>query len=283
MSEILKVFLEHKFMQNAVLAGVLASVAFGLTGTFVYIKRIAGISGGIAHAILGGVGIAYYLQISPFFGAFAFAILSAFALGLVKLKARAHEDTMIAALWSIGMALGIVFMSLSPGYQVDLLTYLFGNILMISKTSLWLLLGLDVFIVAVVVVFFRQFVFICFDEEYARLRGIKVNTVYVLLLCLISLSIVILIQVVGLILVIALLTLPAAIASLFVSSIGKIMAFAVGLGFVFTQAGLVFSYYSNLPAGATIIIITGIGYLIALAVKKVLHRIRVENNRKKSG
>jgi zinc transport system permease protein len=283
MSEILKVFLEHKFMQNAVLAGVLASVAFGLTGTFVYIKRIAGISGGIAHAILGGVGIAYYLQISPFFGAFAFAILSAFALGFVKLKARAHEDTMIAALWSIGMALGIVFMSLSPGYQVDLLTYLFGNILMISKTSLWLLLGLDVFIVAVVVVFFRQFVFICFDEEYARLRGIKVNTVYVLLLCLISLSIVILIQVVGLILVIALLTLPAAIASLFVSSIGKIMAFAVGLGFVFTQAGLVFSYYSNLPAGATIIIITGIGYLIALAVKKVLHRIRVENNRKKSG
>ena len=173
--------LQYKFLQNAVMAGVLSSLACGVTGVYVVVKRITFISGGIAHAVLGGIGIAYYLGQDPLLGAALTALFSAVLLGLINLTARQHEDTIIGALWAVGMAVGIIFMALTPGYSVDLMSFLFGNILMVTEPVLWALFLLDLVILLVVAVFYRQFLLVCYDEEYARLRGLPVKTLYILL------------------------------------------------------------------------------------------------------
>ncbi len=269
MTEFILALGKYSFIQNAVIAGVLSSLACGITGTYVVVKRITFISGGIAHAVLGGMGVAYYLGVDPLVGAVVTALLSAILLGLVNLKAKQHEDTVIGALWAVGMAVGIIFMSMTPGYNVDLMSFLFGNILMVTGPALRILLLLDLIILLIVAVFYRQFLLVCFDEEYARLRGLPVDFLYILLLCLIALTVVILIKVVGLILVIALLTLPAAVAGLFTRNLRKMMGWAIVLGLLFTIVGLVISYNLNLPSGAMIIIIAGSSYLCALGIHKL--------------
>lgn len=269
MGEFISALLRYSFLQNAVAAGILASAASGVVGTYVVVKRITFISGGIAHAVLGGMGAAYYFGVDPVRGALAAAVLAAVVLGLVNLKARQHEDTIIGALWAVGMALGIIFMSLTPGYNVDLMSFLFGNILMVTDSVLRTLLILDGAILAVVVVFYRQFMLIVFDEEQAHLRGLPVELLYMLLLCLIALTVVILMKIVGLILVIALLTLPAAVAAMFTRGLGRMMAIASALSLGFTLTGLIVSYNLNLPSGAVIVIIAGLGYLAALVLKKL--------------
>ena len=269
MGEFISALLRYSFLQNAVAAGVLASAASGVVGTYVVVKRITFISGGIAHAVLGGMGAAYYFGVDPVRGALVAAVLAAVVLGLVNLKAKQHEDTIIGALWAVGMALGIIFMSLTPGYNVDLMSFLFGNILMVTDSVLRTLLILDGAILAVVVVFYRQFMLIVFDEEQAHLRGLPVELLYMLLLCLIALTVVILMKIVGLILVIALLTLPAAVAAMFTRGLGRMMAIASALSLGFTLTGLIVSYNLNLPSGAVIVIIAGLGYLAALVLKKL--------------
>ncbi|HHY15730.1 MAG TPA: metal ABC transporter permease [Firmicutes bacterium] len=269
MGEFISALLRYSFLQNAVAAGILASAASGVVGTYVVVKRITFISGGIAHAVLGGMGAAYYFGVDPVRGALAAAVLAAVVLGLVNLKAKQHEDTIIGALWAVGMALGIIFMSLTPGYNVDLMSFLFGNILMVTDSVLRTLLILDGAILAVVVVFYRQFMLIVFDEEQAHLRGLPVELLYMLLLCLIALTVVILMKIVGLILVIALLTLPAAVAAMFTRGLGRMMAIASALSLGFTLTGLIVSYNLNLPSGAVIVIIAGLGYLAALVLKKL--------------
>jgi zinc transport system permease protein len=268
MGEFFYSLLNHAFLQNAIIAGILASIVCGITGTFVIIKRITFISGGIAHTVLGGVGIAYYLGIEPIIGAFVFAILAAVVIGVIKLKSHQHEDTVISALWAVGMALGLIFMHLTPGYKSDLMTYLFGNILLVTRLDLWILLILNLVIMGSIFIFYRQFIAIAFDEKYARISGLKVNFLYILLLILIALTIVVLIQIVGIILVIALLTLPAAIAFLFGKSPAAMMLIAAILGIIFTGSGIVLSYSTNLPAGATIIILSGLAYLVAVLIEK---------------
>ncbi|HBK67631.1 MAG TPA: hypothetical protein DEB05_09895 [Firmicutes bacterium] len=269
MTEFLVALFKYGFIQNAVLAGLLSSLACGIVGTYVVVKRITFISGGIAHAVLGGMGVAYYLGVDPLRGAVVTAILSAVLLGLVNLKAKQHEDTIIGALWAVGMAVGIIFMSLTPGYNVDLMSFLFGNILMVTSPVLRVLFFLDLIILLVVATFYRQFLLVCFDEEYARLRGLPVEFLYILLLCLIALTVVILIKVVGLILVIALLTLPAAVSGLFSHNLSHMMGLATVLGLIFIMVGLVVSYNLNLPSGATIVIIAGGCYLGALGLNKL--------------
>lgn len=270
--------LSHAFLQNAFLAGALASIVCGISGTFVVVKRISSMSGGLAHAILGGVGIATYFQFSPLLGAFIFAFLASVILGVIKLRGNQHEDTIISALWAVGMALGILFIFLTPGYETQLQTYLFGNILMIESKSLYYLFFLNCAILILVFVFYRQFILICFDQEYARLRGLKVEFLYILLLCMIAFTIVVLIYVVGLILVIALLTLPASIATLFSHRISKIILSSIAIGFLFILGGLFTSYQANLPSGATIILIAGSFYLIALLFKK----LKIKKNQEKT-
>lgn len=269
-----QLLLRHTFMQNALLAGILVSVGCGITGTFVVIKKISSISGGIAHAVLGGMGMAYYYGLDPILGATAFALFAAILLGVTSIRIAAYEDTMIGALWAVGMAVGIVFISITPGYRVDLMSFLFGNILMVSRLDLGRMLLLNGLILGVVLLFYRHFLAICFDEESASLRGIPVAWMYVLLLCLVALTVVTMIRMVGLILVIAFLTLPAAIARLFVHSVAAMMILASLLGCLFTFLGLFFSLGPDLPSGAVMIIVTGVAYLLAFGVKGILSRMQ---------
>lgn len=269
MQEFIYALFNYSFMQNAFLAGILASIACGITGTYVVVKRLTFIGGGIAHAVLGGMGIAYYYGANPIVGAVVSAMLSAFIIGIVRLKLKQHEDTVIGALWAVGMAIGVIFISLSPGYNVDLMSFLFGNILMVSRTNLLIIAGLDLVIIVLVFLFFHHFLALCFDEEFTRLRGIPVEVLYLLLLCVVALTVVILIQIVGLVLVIALLSLPAAISGLYTSSLGRMMVVSSALGWVFTTLGLMVSYSSNLPAGATIIVIAGISYLVSFLLQRI--------------
>lgn len=265
--EFIEVLKNNSFMQNAFAIGLLASLACGVIGTYVVVKRIVFISGGISHTVLGGMGIAYFYGYDPMHGALVSALLAALIIGFVSLRYHQYEDTIIGALWALGMAVGILFIYKTPGYNVDLMSYLFGNILLAETSSVWQLAGLDALIIFLVLLFYKRFLAVCFDEEYSELQGVGVVSTYLLLLCLIALTVVILIQVVGIILVIALLTLPAATARYYARSLGKMMILASLLGAVFTSSGLIVSYGPNLPAGATIIVIAGLAYLLATVLK----------------
>lgn len=256
---------EHAFLQNALWAGVLASIGCGVTGTYVVVRRIGLISGGIAHAVLGGMGVAYFFGREPLLGAVIAALLAAILISWISRRHGEQEDILISAVWAIGMAIGILFISKTPGYTVDLMSYLFGNVLLVDTTSLKLMALLDVVIVGSVLVFYKQLLATVFDEEFARVRGLRTALIYTLLLCMVALTVVLLVPVVGLVLVIALLTLPAAIAVHFVSSLGGIMLVSIILGIVFTGTGMALSYQPDLPAGATIIIVAGFVYLMAIA------------------
>ncbi len=265
---------QQTFLQTAVIAGLLASLGCGVIGTFVVVKRIAFLAGGIAHAVLGGMGAALYFGLDPLAGALAAAVLFALLIGWVRLHWQAQEDTLIGALWAIGMALGILFISRTPGYSSDLMSYLFGNILLVPERELWIMAGLDALLLLVIGLFYRQFLAVAFDEEFARLRGVPVAFFYLLLLCLVAVTVVLLIQVVGLILVIALLSLPAAIASHYVHSLVSMMVLATALGGLFTVAGLGLSYAPDLPAGPTIILLAGSAYVVSAVLAGALARRR---------
>lgn len=278
METFLDALMTQTFLQNAVLGSLLASLACGVIGSYVVVRKIGYMAGGIAHAVLGGMGAAYFLGKSPVGGAILAALVAALIIGWVSLHWRHEEDIMISALWAVGMAVGVLFISRTPGYNVDLMSFLFGNILMIPRQDLFLIAYLDAGIVGITILFFKQFLAVSFDEEFARLRGIHVDFFSLLLLCLVALTVVILIQVVGLIMVIALLTLPAAIAGHFSRTLGKMMILAVLLGALFTIGGLAVSYEPDLPAGATIILIAGFGYLASIAGKTLLHKRGVAKN-----
>ena len=263
MLEFFSVLGSQAFLQNALLGGILASIGCGLTGSFVVVNRIGYMAGGIAHSVLGGMGVAYYLGFDPFIGALIAALLAALIIGVIKLKWQQQEDTSIGAIWAVGMAIGIIFISKSEAYNSNLMSFLFGNILLISDQQLLIMLILDIITIAFIGIFYKQLVAVSFDIEFAMVRGINVNVFYLLLLCLVAITVVLLIQVVGLILVIALLTLPAAIAKQYVQSLGYMMLLASILGVLFTSTGLFVAYEPDLPAGATIILVAGIAYLLS--------------------
>lgn len=274
MAEFLTALATYGFLQSALIAGLLASVGCGVIGTFVVVKRIAFMAGGIAHSVLGGMGAALYFGADPFAGALIAAIFSALLIGAVRLSWKTQEDTLIGALWAIGMAVGVLFIAKTPGYSSDLMSFLFGNILLVPTRELWWMAGLDLVLVATVALFYRQFLAVTFDEEFARLRGVPVTLFYLLLLCLVAVTVVLLIQVVGLILVIALLTLPAAIAGHYVHSLGAMMLIATGLGALFTTLGLALSFGPDLPAGPTMILLAGGVYILSALVSRQLYRRR---------
>ncbi len=265
---------DYAFMRYALLTGVLAGIACGIVGTYVVARRITYIAGGIAHAVLGGMGVAFYLSVinnwenlHPLYGAVVAALAAAVTIGLVSLRAREREDTVIGAIWAIGMAVGILFIAQTPGYNENLMSYLFGNILMVSAADLWMIGALDIIVVFIALFFYNQLQAVCFDEEFARIRGVNVEFFYLLLLCLVALTVVLLVTVVGVVMVIALLTLPAAVAGFFSRTLRQNMILAVIFSVAFTTFGLMISYTPNLPAGATIIIIAGITYLLVMVGK----------------
>jgi len=271
----IQAFFSHPFLLMALLGGVAASVTSGIIGSYVVVKRIVFIAGSIAHSVLGGMGLCLWLKrvqgvswIAPIHGALAAALASAFLIGWIHLKYRQREDTVIAAIWSTGMAIGVIFVALTPGYNVELMNFLFGNILWVSHGDIIWLLSLDALVLLVALLCHQKFLAICFDEKQAALQGVSVPRYYLLLLSLVAVSVVILIQVVGAILVIAMLAIPAAIAGRITYRLSRMMLGAVGFGSLLTLIGLFASYQLNWPPGATIALAAAIFYLLSLAYRE---------------
>ena len=265
----------NPFILTALIAGCLASIASGIIGSYVVIKRIVFISGSIAHSVLGGMGLALFLNrtygwtwLTPIVGALLSALLAAFLIGWIHLRFREREDTVIGALWASGMALGVIFISLTPGSTNEILTFLFGNILWISQSDIIVLVIANSIILTSVIVLHRKLLAICFDEDQARLQRISVTPLYLFLLSLVALTTVILIQIVGAILVIAMLSLPAAIANRCTYNLPRMMALASLLGIGFTAIGLAISYGLNWPPGATIALTATVTYFASLSIKQ---------------
>lgn len=265
---------KNPFLLLALFAGLAASFASGIIGSYVVVKRIVAISGSIAHSVLGGMGIFLWLKrtygweiLTPLYGALFAGLLSALLMGWIHLKYKEREDTVIAALWATGMSVGVIFIALTPGYNVELLNFLFGNILWVTHSDIRLLLILDILIIGLVALFYRRFLAICFDEDQAQLQGMSVKLLYLLLLCLVAISVVLLIQVVGAILVIAMLAIPAAVAGTLSQRLSTMMLLAVMLGCVFTTTGMYAAYELNWPPGATISLFAACAYSLSLLLK----------------
>jgi zinc transport system permease protein len=253
------------FLRNALLAGLLSSLLFGVIGSVVTVRRIGSLAGAVSHAVLGGIGLALFLSsrffpIPPIAGALVFALLSAVIIGFVTIKAKQREDTVISAIWVIGMSLGILFMAKTPGYA-DPSTWLFGNILLISNRDLIFLAVLDVVVIVLAWRFYAQIEASSFDEEFARTRGVSVEKIFFLLLGITAVSVVLLQTFVGIVMVIAMLTLPSGCAGVFSRSLGSMMFSACLFSVLFSVAGLLTGWFFDLPIGAMTVIIAGIVFL----------------------
>ncbi len=259
--------LQFEFMRNALLAGFLVSVICGIIGTFVVVNRIAFLAGGIAHAAYGGIGLAFFLGLPYLIGTLGFTLFAAVIMAAVTLKAKNRADTFIGVLWATGMALGVLLLDLTPGYNVDLMGYLFGSILTVSNSDLWQMLIVCLIVVFIVLLFYNNFLALSYDDEFAQLRGVPVRALYFLLIGMIALSIVMIIRVVGLILVIALLTIPPYIAEQYSRSLRMMMLISILLCCMFTMAGLWLSYIFNLTSGATIIMTAAAAFFITFLVE----------------
>lgn len=265
----------NSLLLAAVLASLAASVVSGIIGSYVVVKRIVFISGSISHSVLSGIGLCLWLErtqgiewISPLYGALIAAVLSALVIGWIHLFYRQREDSAIAALWSIGMAVGVLFISQTPGFNVELTNFLIGNILWVTPTDLYILGALDILVIIIVACLHKRFLAICFDEEQARLQGLPVNALYLLLLVLIAVSIVLLIQVVGIILVMTMLTIPAAIANLLTGRLSWMMLIAVFISGGLCVSGMGMAYHMDWPAGATIALLAGLAYVTSIVMFK---------------
>ena len=269
---------DNEFLRLALSVSLLASISFGIIGTYVVTRRISYLAGAISHCVFGGIGTALYLQkrvglawMDPMYGAVISAIIAAIIIGLVSLYAEQREDTVIGALWAVGMAAGLLFIDLTPGY-FDITSYLFGDILLISHSDLWLVVCLDIIVVVFSVYFYNTILAVCFDDEFASLRGIHSGAFYIVLLCLTALTVVLLVRVVGIVMVIALLTIPAAVAGQFTKRLWHMMALAVFLCMVFNGAGLAISYTWTLSSGPTIIVVAGLTYMTVLLCTRLFKR-----------
>jgi len=269
----------YRFLQYAVTAAALAAVACGVVGTLVTVNRMSYAAGSISHTVLGGMGLFRYLffvtglpLFTPFAGAVTAALAAAVVLAMVTHGGRERMDTPLAAIWSVGMSAGVKFIFATPGYSGDLMSYLFGNILLIGKTDLLLILVLDILILSVVLSAYTKLYAVSFDREYASVRGLRVRWIHLLLLVLVALTIVLLVTVVGIVMASALLPLPAATAGLFAKSLPRMMVLSSVIAFLCTISGIVLSYGPDLPAGATVILFSAAVYLVARGLKAVAAR-----------
>lgn len=265
------------FIRYALLAGLISSIPFGIIGSFVVVKRMTYIAGAVSHTALGGIGLALFLNstmgidaISPMGGAVIFSLISALIISFTITKTDARLDTIIGTIWSIGMSLGLIFIYLTPGY-IDPMSYLFGNILLVSYDNLITIIVLNLLITACSLIFFNQFVAISFDADFAQTRKINNALFETFLIILIALTVILMISIVGIVLVIALLTLPAAIAGLFTNRMQSMIAMSCLMCAIITSAGLYLSYILSVPTGSTTVILGGMIYLLLLIVNKVIH------------
>lgn len=252
MSAIVELF-SYDFFQKAFLAAVFASISCGIIGSYIVSRRIVFISGGITHASFGGIGLAFLVGFNPLIGAVLFAVGAALGIQFFTKVAEIREDSSIAIWWSLGMALGIIFVFLTPGYTPNLMSYLFGNILTVTSSELWWMFLLNLAIIAFFVFFFRNILYIAFDEEFARTAGLPVQVYNYLTITLIALTVVLNIRVVGIILILSLLTIPQASANLFTNDFKKLLILSSVFAFIGTVSGLFISYFLDIPSGAAII------------------------------
>jgi len=268
------------FLRNALAAGLLSSVLFGVLGSVVTVKRVAGLAGAISHAVLGGIGMALYLSATgilpgfpPIAGAIAFALAAAVIIGAVSLKAKQREDTVINAIWAIGMSVGVLFMAKTPGYT-DPSAYLFGNILLISTRDLWHLAGLDPLVLALAWRFYPQIEAASFDEEFARARGVRTDLFFLAILAITAVAVVLLQTFVGIVMVIAMLTLPAGTAGYAARSLAGMMVGATALSASFSVAGLGVGWALDAPTGAVVVVASGAVFLGAAAARVIRDQLR---------
>lgn len=273
----IKDILEYTFLRNAVLSALLASVACGIIGTIILEKKLVMMTGGIAHTSFGGIGIGYFLNIEPIIGGLIFAVVAAMGISTINRRNQTNSDALIGMFWAIGMAFGILFIGFTPGYPPDMTSYLFGDILTVTRGSIKLMMVLVTVIVFSIVSLFNYWKSYLFDEEFAAVLGI--NTVYIeyFLFGLIALTVVVLIKIVGIILVIALLTIPPATAKLLSQKFKNIIIISIIFGAIFSLLGLYFSYQFNIPSGATIILISAIGYFVSSITKSYILETKREH------
>jgi zinc transport system permease protein len=275
MTSFFEALMASNLLFYAILASLAASVVGGIIGSYVIVKRISFISGSISHSILAGIGFFLWLErvhgissASPLQGALLAGILSALIIGWIHLKYRQREDSVIAAVWSVGMAIGILFISQTPGFNVELMNFLIGNLLWVSPQDLLFLTLLDITVIIAVGLLHPRLLAICFGEEQAKLQGLPVHKLYLLLLTLIAVTVVLLMQVVGIILVMTMLTLPATIANLYTTCLSRMMAISVILSMLFCLVGIFLAFVLNWPAGATIALVAGVAYAVSLIMKR---------------
>ena len=267
--------LTNPFLQLSIFAGLAASLAGGIIDSYVVVKRIVFIGGSISHAVLGGIGFFLFLkhltgirELSPLIGGLASALIFGFVIGYVHLNYKEREDSIIAAIWSFGMALGVIFISITPGNNSELMNFLFGNILWATPFEVITLITFDFIIIIAALLLHKRFLAISFDETQAYLQRQPVTLLYFILLSLISMTIVLMIQIIGAILVIAMLSLPAAIANFLTHRLSRMILYAVILSSLFSLVGIYISYEFNWPPGATIALITTVVYFLSLPLNK---------------
>ncbi len=258
------------YIRFALIAGMLSSIPFGIIGSFVVIKRMSYIAGAISHAALGGIGVAIYFKevfniswINPLMGAFSAAIISGLIISAVIIKGKERLDTVIGSIWAIGMSIGILFISKTPGY-IDPMSYLFGNILLLGESELFIIVILNIVIILLSILFYNQITATSFDAEFAGLRGLKTSLFQILLILLVSITVVLMVTIIGIVMVIALLTIPPAIASLFSKKLWHMMIISTVVCIILIITGLAFSYILKLQTGSFTIILAGILYLGSL-------------------
>jgi len=269
--------LQFGFMQNALVAGLLASIICGVIGTLVVVNRLVFLSGGIAHAAYGGIGLAFYFKWPYLPGTIGFSLAAAMLMAYVSHTVKHRADTIVGVIWAVGMAFGIILLDLTPGYNVDLMSYLFGSILTVPLSDLVVMTIVGVVITMLVFFYYPDLLAMSYDEEFARIRGVHVKALYFGLIGMLAVTIVLVIQVVGLILVIALLTIPPFIVEKYAKSLAQMMLASSIVGAVFTLVGLWLSYRYNLTSGATIILVSGSAFIISL----LIDRIRFKGNKKR--
>ncbi len=267
MTEFFDALREVPLIRYCLYAGIVSSFTFGVVGSFVVTRRIGYIAAAIAHSILGGIGAAVYFGrtfdlpwCTPMFGAIVAALLSALIIGLVTLRQHEREDTIIGAIWAFGMAVGLLFLRFAPGKAVNLESYIFGNILLTSRDDVFATLILSSVVLLLVGLFYHKLVAVCFDEEFARLRGVNSGAYHILLLCVTAISMVMLVRVAGIILSLALIVLPAATAAKFTHRLWMMMAYAVFLSLLYNAGGLALSFQMNLPTGPLIVVVASVVY-----------------------
>lgn len=262
--------LQYEFMQNALMAGLLASIICGIMGTLVVVNRIVFLSGGIAHAAYGGIGMGFYFGWPYLPSTLGFSLAVSMVMAAVTMKAKHRADTIIGVTWAVGMAFGIILMDITPGYNVDLMSYLFGSILTVPDSDLWMMVAIALLITGLTSFYYKDLLAMSYDEEFAQIRGVPVKAIYIMLIAMLAVTVVVVIQVVGLILIIALLTIPPFIVERYVRSLGSMMLWSSVAGMVFTICGLYISYTFDITSGASIIMVAGIAFFISLVLDRLI-------------